>query len=175
NAVVRLPLGEATQLTGLVSLFDSPFAMNPSSLDRATADSAPASTRAVVEQYGAGEKTRHGQLGVRLRHSPDATRSFELTVFGMARAVENPLPGTPVSPGRLIDLDRRAGGARATYQGRARLGAVPVQWTVGTDVEVQLDRRAEFDNLGLPDGLVGRLEPGEIPGNLERGARLLDQ
>lgn len=175
NAVVRVPLGETTQLTGLVSAFDSPFAMNPSSLDRLAADSAPASTRAVVERYGAGEKTRHVQAGMRLLHTPGAGRELEVTVFGMARAVENPLPGTPASPGRLIDLDRRAGGLRATYRADAHLGAIPVHWTVGADVEAQADRRAEFDNLGLPDHLVGRLEPGEIPRNLERGARLLDQ
>lgn len=175
NAIVRVPLGETTQLSGLVSLFDSPFAMNPSSLDRLAADSAPASTRAVVEQYGAGEKTRHGQVGLRLVHAPDAERALEVTVYGMARSVENPLPGTPASPGRLIDLDRRAGGVRGTYRGRARLGAVPVQWTVGADVDVQADQRAEFENLGLPANLVGRLDPGEIPENLERGALLLDQ
>lgn len=174
NALARWGVSPRTGLGFSFNFYDSPFAKNPSSLDRATADSAPESARLFVKRQGAGERAQQGQGGVHLRHALDAERVLEASAYGLWRELLNPIPG------RIIDLSRQAGGVRSVLRGRASLFGQRFGWILGTDVELQRDDRVEFENRGIdpaqvPDSALDDLEPAAVPGLVQKGALQLDQ
>jgi len=63
----------------------------------------------------------------------------EATVYGITRTLDNPIPP------RVIDLDRLAGGLRATVGSTSGTDTGP-GWLVGTDLELQHDDRLNFEN-----------------------------
>ncbi|HEX6748782.1 MAG TPA: TonB-dependent receptor [Longimicrobium sp.] len=83
----------------------------------------------------AGEEGHQGQLGLTWEHALGAG-SIEVTGYGLARSLDNPIPV------RFIDLDRAAGGARALWT-----GADVVHWTLGGEWELQRDHRQNHENL----------------------------
>jgi iron complex outermembrane receptor protein len=84
----------------------------------------------------AGENGRQGQLGLTWEHLLPAG-SLEVTGYGLARSLANPIPV------RYIDLDRRAGGGRAVWSG-ALLG--PLHASAGGEWEMQHDHRVNHEN-----------------------------
>jgi iron complex outermembrane receptor protein len=106
----------------------------------------------------AGEAASQLQLGLTWRRAlgsgpvADPGAILELTMWGLTRSLDNPIPPA------VIDLSRRAAGVRASVRGASAVGPRTVTWVVGADAEGQWDDRANFEN-----------EEGE------RGARTLDQ
>ena len=98
-----------------------------------------------------GEEGRHGQVGATWEHGFGAG-SLEVAGYGLLRSIDNPIPD------RVIDLDRRVGGVRASFSGRAGAGALALRWTAGAEAETQRDDRRNHANAAG-----------------ERGALLLDQ
>jgi len=84
----------------------------------------------------AGENGRQAQLGLTWEHTL-GPGGLEVTAYGLARTVDNPIPV------RYIDLKRGAGGARAVLNGAA--GPL-LRWTVGTEWEAQRDHRLNHEN-----------------------------
>jgi iron complex outermembrane receptor protein len=84
----------------------------------------------------AGEAGDQGQLGVTWERAL-GPGSLEVTGWGLARGLHNPIPV------RIIDLDRGAGGARAVWSGG--LGEA-LRWTAGAEGELQRDRRLNYAN-----------------------------
>ncbi|HEX8907191.1 MAG TPA: TonB-dependent receptor, partial [Longimicrobiaceae bacterium] len=84
----------------------------------------------------AGEEGHQGQLGLTWEHALGAG-SLEVTGYGLARSIDNPIPV------RYIDLDRAAGGARALLSGAA---ADLLRWTAGGEWELQRDHRLNHEN-----------------------------
>jgi len=84
----------------------------------------------------AGERGHQGQLGLTWEHAlgPGA---LEVTAYGLVRSVDNPIPV------RYIDLERKAGGARAVLSGA--LGPL-LRWTAGSEWEAQHDQRVNHEN-----------------------------
>jgi iron complex outermembrane recepter protein len=102
-------------------------------------------------QRNTGKTGRHAQLGALWRHALAAGVQAELAAFGVYRDISNAITV------RLIDFDRRGGGARALLTGGVPL-TTGVRWGVGAEAEVQRDDRQNYFNN---DG--------------ERGALALDQ
>lgn len=154
NLVTRTDLGPRTELRGVLNLYDTPFAENPSSLDAETARHDPGSTRSLVVEQGLGEEATQLQGGATLRHEWEGEGELSVTAWGLVRDVWNPIPF------RIIDLDRRAGGVRSEVSGGTEAAGLPARWGVGLDVAVQRDDRRERGNDGVPpDG--GRTRPGD--------------
>ncbi|MFT5367393.1 MAG: iron complex outermembrane receptor protein [Candidatus Latescibacterota bacterium] len=162
NAHSTYQVSDRLSLFGVVHHVDSPLLLNPSSLDRAVADSLPQSARFFVRSQGASKSVLQTQGGVTARYVGADVR-VESTVYGLTRALYNPIPG------RVIDLDRKAGGWRTVLSG----DQTPVSWTVGLDVEAQRDTRQEFVNDGLPDGQV--IEASDVLKQVRLGAQLQEQ
>lgn len=101
-------------------------------------------------RQGTGERGRHGELGGRWEHRAGGG-TLQVSAYGVAREVDNPIPPA------IIDLRRRAGGARASWSA-ALPGAPALRYTLGTELDAQRDRRENYAN-----------EQGE------RGALQLDQ
>lgn len=122
-------------------------ALNPGSLSDSLlrVDRRTAFARNVAQQTG--EEGRQVQAGALWRRAM-GPGALELSAYGLARSIDNPIPNA------VIDLDRRVGGARAAW----RADAGVLRWTLGAELETQRDDRLNFANDGG-----------------ERGARTLDQ
>jgi len=164
NAVGHREISKHLELTTVFNYFDAPYLLNPSSLSKTDAQKSPAQTRLFVKQQGASKSTRQGQGGVTLKYLGENSH-FESTIYGLSRTLRNPIPG------RIIELDRTSGGFRAVYEKRRPFGSVKF----GADYERQKDTRAEFENLGLPNNLVGVAKGKDIPALVRYGASLLEQ
>lgn len=164
NAKSTYQVSDRLSLMGVVHHVDSPFLLNPSSLNRAVADSLPKSARFFVRLQGASKSVLQTQGGVTARYVGEQVRG-ETTLYGLKRALYNPIPG------RVIDLDRKAGGWRSVLSGdQSQVG-----WTVGVDVEVQRDTRREYVNDGLSDGQVNTIDASEVLEQVRVGNQLQDQ
>ena len=145
NALVGHALTPHTELTLLLHLYDAPYLFNPSSLDAEAARDRPRSARGFVVGQGASKQVRQGQGGIRLEYRPPHAqhhRASSLVLYGVGRALKNPIPG------RIIELDRRAGGLRTEHQ----FAWTSTRLVTGLDLDFQRDDRREFANEGLPEG-----------------------
>lgn len=138
GARLRLPLAPGWSLSALADVGDQPRADNPGALNltelHTNRDTAPP----VNVTTHAGKDVLQGQGGVTLRHTLAAGSEAMLTVFGLARDLENPQTFA------YIRLDRAAYGTRAVV---SRRGV-----TAGIDVQRQRDDRVNFGNAGgVPD------------------------
>ncbi|HEV2146505.1 MAG TPA: TonB-dependent receptor [Longimicrobiaceae bacterium] len=126
-------------------------ALNPGSLSDSLlrVDRSRAFGRNVAQRTG--EEGRQAQAGLTWRRELGAG-ALELSGYGVAREIDNPIPNV------VIDLERRGGGVRAAWSAARPLGAGALRWTVGTEAEAQRDDRLNFRNVGG-----------------ERGALVLDQ
>jgi iron complex outermembrane receptor protein len=122
-----------------------------------------------VKQQAAGKKTSQGQGGATFQYDASESNHFEATVYGLSRALLNPIPG------RIIDLDRAAWGLRTVFNKNARKEGSALRWSAGMDYEGQNDKRLEYDNLGLPPDQVGVAEGSEIFNLLQYGPQRVDQ
>ena len=165
NAVARSRLRPSWELVWVLNLYDAPYLLNPSSLNRADASERPRFARGFIVGQGASKRARPSQGGITLRHTGGGGRT-ELTLYGVGRSLLNPIPGA------VIDLERRAGGLRAVHGRTLRLGGLPGSWKAGVDLEAQRDDRREHGNEGLADPDT---EPARVPESVTLGALLQDQ
>ncbi|MBT5876328.1 MAG: TonB-dependent receptor [Candidatus Latescibacteria bacterium] len=165
NAVAKHNINDRLSLTAVLNVYDAPYLLNPSSLDKATATTAPTSARGFVKNQGAAKKIRQGQGGVTLQYRDDADTRADITVYGVGRTLFNPIPG------RIIDLSRRAGGIRTLYSRRFVAGETQIRVTTGADLELLSDTRKEWSNGGVSTVT----SDASIFDNLSFGAQGLDQ
>lgn len=157
NARLRYELGERSDLSVVINYVDAPQAQNPSTLDDSLARANPDTVRDIVlppelcppdPGFGGcqdvGEETRQGQAGITYRQGLGAEHEISLMGYGLARELDNRIPF------RLIELERRAGGARAEYRFAPTQGRVS-RLTAGLDLDDQSDERREFlrDDQGV--------------------------
>jgi len=137
---LRLPLGAVWSLTALADIGDQPRADNPGALNLTelgrNRDTVPPLNLATH----AGKDVLQGQGGVTLRGTLASGDEASVTLFGLARDLENPQTFA------YIRLNRAAYGSRAVFTRRG--GRV----TAGLDVQRQRDDRTNFGNAaGRPD------------------------
>ena len=91
---------------------------------------------------------QQGQLGASWSGGLGGTTA-EFATWGIGRDLYNPIPG------RIVDLRRAAGGARALLQGSTPLGDDgSIGWGAGAEAEFQNDDRLNFVNEGGDRGSV---------------------
>jgi iron complex outermembrane recepter protein len=132
NVGVGVHAGPGT-LRLLVQALDS-HALHPGSLSEAHLLEDRSQAFAFNRVQRTGKATRHAQAGLAWL-APLKGTDVEMSVFGGARSVENPIPQ------RIIDLDRRSGGARALVSGGRRF-----RWSLGAETEIQRDDRQNHVN-----------------------------
>ncbi len=140
GARLRLPLGLAWSLTALADIGDQPRADNPGALNLTELGSNRDTVPPLNLAMHAGKDVLQGQAGVTLRGKLASGDEASVTVFGLARDLENPQTFA------YIRLNRAAYGTRAAFTRRG--GGV----TAGIDLQRQRDDRANFGNAaGAPD------------------------
>jgi iron complex outermembrane recepter protein len=156
-------------LKWIFNYFDSPYALNPGSLNYNDASTSPRMAREFIKQQGAGQKTNQWQTGISssIKFTPGSY--LESSVYFVSRDLLNPIPG------RIIDLKRNVGGLRTAYTHSFPFSNFKLNFVTGTDLEIQSDFRTEYINLGLPEDFLASYDPSEIFNNLQYGDKLLDQ
>ncbi|MDH3424985.1 MAG: TonB-dependent receptor, partial [Gemmatimonadota bacterium] len=97
--------------------------------------------------FQTGKEVQQSQLGVTWS-GPLAGLNADASVYGLTRDFLNPLPGD------VVDVDRRAGGARVTLGYGTSSGDVGIDISGGVEGDYMNDDRREFDsNGGVPDTL----------------------
>ena len=81
------------ELNTVFNLYDAPYLLNPSSLNKEIVDDDPRRTRSFVKAQGVAKKVRQGQAGLTLRHTPDRDIESTFTTYGLDRSLLNPIPG----------------------------------------------------------------------------------
>lgn len=114
---------------------------HPGSLTAEEVEQNPRLARPNNPETGSGKRSTHGQAGLTLEHERGPA-VISATAYGVRRTLENPLPFA------FIDLDRTAGGLRASVQ--ARTGRL--QWGVGADAGMQHDIRQNWNNVNGEPG-----------------------
>ena len=144
NARVRLPLADGWSLMLVTDVGHHPRADNPGSLTLAellaNRDTVPALNR----NRNAGKAVTQVQSGATLRRTMANGGEAAVTVFGLARDLQNPITTT------YIDLDRIAYGARASVTHPLPLGSLAHRLTAGFDFQRQRDDRLNFNYLNTP-------------------------
>jgi len=170
STIGHYQVSDNTRITTIFNLFDSPYMLNPSSLDKSTAQSNPESARGFVKRQGAGKKVQQGQGGLALNHVLPSGHSFDLSLYGLWRKMDNPIPG------RYIDLDRTGLGSRFTFNNNSAENPYNISWKAGIDYEFQRDKRNEFENEGVSsNSLISEVPKDEILDRVIKGAQLISQ
>ena len=122
-------------------------AKNPGGLTDSARSANPRSASATNLRFRTGERGTHEQAGISWRHGGDRS-SVVATAFLLGRHVDNPIPQ------RIIDLGRRAGGARIVVdQVLAPFGREGTL-SLGIEHSRQRDDRRSYNSL---DGVRGDL------------------
>jgi iron complex outermembrane receptor protein len=168
NSVVGISVSSVVKLKWIFNYYDSPYALNPSSLTKEDAEMSPSSSRDYIKQQGAGEKTSQWQSGISMIFTRDSKNRLETSVYFISRDLMNPIPG------RIINLNRKAAGFRSAYNHFLPLENFDLNFTLGMDVETQFDDREEYNNLGLSAN-YNSISPEDIFDKISYGDKLLDQ
>ncbi len=108
NARLRLPLADGWSLALVTDVGDNPRADNPGSLTLAELRTNPDQAPLINRQRNAGKAVTQVQSGATVRRAWANGGEAAFTLFGLTRALKNPITTT------YIDLDRIDYGARAT-------------------------------------------------------------
>jgi iron complex outermembrane receptor protein len=120
---------------------------NPGSITRAQFNEDPRQIAAIYNTFRTGKEVQQGQLGVRWT-GPVGSYTTEAAVYGLTRDFSNPLPND------VVDLDRRAAGARLTVGRSTALERTELALLAGLEYDLQDDDRREYSNSGgRPDQL----------------------
>jgi len=168
NAVGRHRWSENLKATTILNIYDTPYLLNPSSLALVDALATPRMARSSVRAQGATKKVRQLQGGATIDYQRPEYGRLLLTTYGVTRSLSNPIPG------RIIELDRAAGGLRSAFE-RTGVGPLLMRATIGIDLEAQSDDRREFGNGGLPSELIDTVDPGNVLDHVVYGDLQLDQ
>ncbi|WP_263786571.1 TonB-dependent receptor family protein [Salinibacter grassmerensis] len=137
-------LGNDQGVRVIGALQHMPRADSPGSLAKEAARTSPDRARSTIVNFDVGKDVQQGQLGATYY---DDTRvgTANATAYGLFRDLRNPIPFN------VIDLNRRAGGARLTLEGETPA----VEWGVGVSGKLQHDDRKEYtSDGGAPDSLL---------------------
>ena len=146
SARLRLPLGSVWSLTALADIGDQPRADNPGALNLTELGRNRDTVPPLNVTTHAGKDVFQGQGGVTLRGTLASGDEATVTLFGLARDLENPTTFA------YIRLNRTAYGSRAVFTRRG--GHV----TAGLDLQRQRDDRTNFGNSGGSPDTVRSLD-----------------
>lgn len=93
-----------------------------------------------------GERGKHSQLGLTLT-APLGAQRVTTAAYMLRRTVDNPIPP------RIIDLSRRAGGARASI-GSDAAAESRIHWDAGIEGALQRDNRLNHQNVSGERGTL---------------------
>lgn len=169
NLILKKNITSKLKLTGVLNYYNSPYMLNPSSLTKEDAINEPRKVRTYVVSQNSGKKVEQFQSGVNIDYDLSQSSNLTAVVYGISRYLLNPIPG------RIIDLDRTAGGFRTQFSTNQLILGNNLNLLTGIDYEFMKDNRVEFENLGRTEDEYTNYSTKDYLNNLNYGEKLLDQ
>ncbi|MEX2465380.1 MAG: TonB-dependent receptor [Gemmatimonadota bacterium] len=137
NSVVSMPVGNGT--LRLVANGADLDADNPGSLPETMLETEDRPAWGFNVSSRTGKLVQQGQLGATWSEGRGSDLS-EVSIWGIRRELENPIPGT------IIGVDRNAGGARAIVTRPVDVGFGTLSVGSGAELELMRDDRFNWEN-----------------------------
>lgn len=169
TSLLRYDIGDSSTISLLLHLHSTPYAFNPGGMSKQELDANRTTTRFAVRKSGAGKEVQQGQTGVQYSTSFGGQHHVDIGVFGILRALYNPIFG------RFIDLDRKAGGMRSIYTFDLPSRSSLLRISAGFDAEFQSDNRMEYASLGISDDMANRSPDADVLAAVGKGELLTNQ
>jgi iron complex outermembrane recepter protein len=146
NGKFRLDLDSSSDLTALITLFDSPRADDPGALTQEELNEDRRQASPLNKRFETGEEVSDQRIGLIYRKDFSGVHDLEMNGYINLREFNSSIPF------RIVDFDRvfLGGGIKYGYLG-SFLG-FPNRLTIGTDIQFQDDDRKNFNNI---DGRKG--------------------
>ena len=146
---------------------DDPRADNPGALTQAEYAANPDSAAAANLRNGTGKAVSQQQGSLGLSHMDTAGTSYDLTLFGLHRNLDNPLASATD-----VRILRWAGGVRGSVTRRLGAAMSSPLMTAGFDAQWLRDDRANLQNVasGTPDTTLRQIESTAELGPFLRGS-----
>ncbi len=151
NAKLVARPSEATTITGIVNVFNTPLAQDPLGLSRSAFQANPRQAFAGAFTFDTRKSIAQQQLGLTVEHKLSPADTLQARAYYGTRQVFQTLA---LQANGVVDLDRGYGGLGLAWQRKARLLGEPLNWIVGAELDRQRERRKGFDNnFGTPGAL----------------------
>jgi iron complex outermembrane receptor protein len=141
NSKLRLDIDDMSDLTALITLFDSPRADDPGglTLDQVEEDRRQAGPNNLL--FDTGEDVSQQRFGLVYGREFAGYQDLEVSGYYTARQFQNSIPF------RIVDFDRHLFGGGIKYTNRGGLFGHRDRPTIGIDVQYQEDCRKNFNNV----------------------------
>lgn len=149
NAKLTRSFDGQRELQTVLTLMDNPVAEDPGGLNASDLEDDPSAATDFARQLDSGQTASQQRLGLHWRDGDWAGGALTLRGFYSRRDFEQQLP----FPGNsLLGFDRDFFGLGAEYARTADFAGMPVHYTIGTEINRQLDDRFRFrvDGSGRP-------------------------
>lgn len=167
NLVSEITITNNIHLLVNGNYFNAPYLLNPGSLNKYDAENTPEKARNSMFNFGTGKKAEQLQSGLSLRIKLNDYSKVNTTFYVVGRTLFNSIPG------RVIKLDRKVAGARIVLDNKFKIGNYSISTLTGLDLEVQYDKRSEFENEGINN--PGLISPSDIFKSIIYSKKLLNQ
>lgn len=156
NSKLKYDISNNTELTTVINLVDSPEANDPGGLCSARSATPFCTTfepdRTAAQsnniRFDAGEEISQQQIGFVLKHKLDENQQIMARNYYVLRDFESNLPfGAPFTTGGIVGLDRFFVGGGLQYTNSHALFGHGNRFTVGFDIDSQMDERVNFTNI----------------------------
>ena len=148
NGKFRIDLDEASDLTALINVMDSPEADDPGGLSRDNIAKDRRAAATVNLSNNTGEEVAEQRFGLVYQRDFGDLHDLQVNGYFVARQFRGAIPF------QAIEFDRRFIGGGMQYSYNGDLFGLRSRLTVGIDVQYQFDRRQNFNNVAG--------EPGEM-------------
>lgn len=146
NGKFRFDVDEASQLTALVSVADSPRADDPGGLSRQNIEDNRRAAAAANLISRTGEEVSEQRFGLVYRRDFGTLHDLQVNGYFTARQFRGSIPGL------VVEFDRNFIGGGAQYSHHGDWFGRPSRLTAGIDVQYQSDRRQNFNNVSGEPG-----------------------
>ncbi len=167
NFITAQHLLDDLKLNFVANYFNSPYLLNPGSLNKRDAGENPEKARDRIINSGSGKDVEQLQAGISLRYDLSSNSVFNTTFYGIHRSLLNAITT------RVIDLERFSYGIRSTFSFASEFSLGDINLITGFDYEVQDDERIEFENEGITNSTS--IKADEIFDNINYGEKILEQ
>lgn len=141
NGKLRFDIDDASELTALINILDSPRADDPGGVSREDIEMEGRRAAAAVNRENqTGEEVSQQRFGLIYRRALGALHDVQVNGYFTARQFRGAIPF------RVVGFDRHFVGGGIQYGYRGELFGRKSRLTVGLDVQHQVDRRKNYTN-----------------------------
>ncbi len=146
NGKFRFDIDDASDLTAVINVVDSPRADDPGGLSRDSVEEDRRAAAGVNLSNNTGEEVSQQRFGLVYRRDFGDLHDLQVNGYFTARQFRGAIPF------RVVEFDRHFVGGGLQYSYHGDVFGRPSRLTMGIDVQYQVDRRQNFgNNNGEPD------------------------